>query len=230
MTGAGGAHLALRHVSPDGANGFPGTLTLDVTYALDEAGALSIGYGATTDRPTVLNPTNHAYFNLAGEGTGDILDHEVTIAADAFLPTDAGQIPTGERRAVTGTPFDFRAPGPLRPRIRGGDPQLRAARGFDHTFVLGAEGALRLAATVREPASGRRLTVLTTRPGLQVYTGNSLDGSALGPSGRTYRQSDGLCLEAQGFPDAPNRPDFPTSVLRPGERFAATTVYALTVD
>ncbi len=225
VTAASRTQVALRHVSPDGANGFPGTLTLDVTYTLD-AGALRIDYAATTDRPTVLNPINHAYFNLAGEGAGDILDHEVAILGDAFTPTDAGQIPTGEIRSVAGTPFDLREAAPLRPRIRGSDPQLLVARGFDHNYVLPSAPGLRPAATARDPASGRRLTVLTTRPGLQFYTGNSLDGSAVGRSGRTYRQADGLCFEAQDFPDAPNRPEFPSTVLRPGERYAATTVYA----
>lgn len=230
VTDAAPHRVALRHVSPDGDNGFPGRLTLDVAYALDAAGGLSIAYAATTDRATVLNPTNHAYFNLAGEGTGDILDHEVSIAAQAYLPTDADQIPTGARASVAGTLFDFRQAAALRPRIRDTDAQLRIARGFDHAYVLGTGAGLRPAATARDPVGGRQLTVLTDRPCLQFYTGNSLDGSAAGPGGRTYRQSDGLCFEAQGFPDAPNHADFPSTVLRPGERFETTTVYALSTD
>jgi aldose 1-epimerase len=225
VTAAEPARLALRHVSPDGDNGFPGTLTFDATFALED-GALRIDYAATTDRPTVFNPACHAYFNLAGEGTGDILDHEFAIFADAFLPTDPEQIPTGEIQAVAGTPLDLREPTPLRPRIRGADPQLRIARGFDHNYVLPPGSGLRRVARVHEPGSGRRLEVSTTQPGLQFYSGNSLDGSALGRSGRCYRQGDGFCFEAQAFPDAPNHPAFPSAVLRPGERYAATTVYA----
>ena len=218
--------LTLARRSPDGEEGFPGTLDVRVRYSLPEDGVLRLDYAATTDRPTVVNLTNHSYFNLAGEGVGSVLDHEVGIEADAFLATDAGQIPTGEIRPVADTPFDFRTLRALGDRIRVGDPQLVSARGYDHAFALrGVSGQLRPAATCRDPESGRRLEVATTQPALQLYTGNTLDGTLVGPSGRIYRSGDGVCFETQAFPDAPNRPEFPSTVLRPGERFAATTTF-----
>ena len=220
--------LALHHRSPDGAEGFPGNLDVIVAYNLTED-ALRIDYAAWTDRPTVLNLTNHSYFNLAGEGTGDVFGHVVGIEADAFTPTDKDQVPTGEIAPVAGTPFDFRAPMALGDRIRTGVPQLAFAKGYDHNFVLrGGDGALRCVATAHDPSSGRRMEVSTTQPGLQLYTGNNLDGTLTGTSGRLYRSGDAVCFEAQGFPDAPNRPEFPSAVLRPGERFEATTVYRFT--
>jgi aldose 1-epimerase len=222
--------LALARLSPDGEEGFPGTLDVRVRYSLPEDGVLRIDYAATTDRPTVLNLTNHSYFNLAGEGTGSVLGHVVQVAADAFTPTDATQVPTGAIRPVDGTPFDFRAPRRLEERIRVGDPQLALAKGYDHTFVLrGPAGTLRPAAACIDPGSGRRLDVWTTQPALQLYTGNNLDGTLIGPSGRIYRSGDGVCFETQGFPDAPNQPGFPSTVLRPGETFATATEFRFSV-
>ena len=222
--------LTLTRLSPDGEEGFPGALAVRVRYSLPEDGVLRIDYAATTDRPTVLNLTNHSYFNLAGEGTGSVLDHVVDLAADAFTPTDATQIPTGELRPVDGTPFDFRIPRRLQERIREGDPQLAIAKGYDHTFVLrGPAGTLRPAATCTDPWSGRRLDVWTSQPALQLYSGNNLDGTLIGPSGRLYRSGDGVCFETQAFPDAPNQPAFPSAVLRPGEAFAATTEFRFSV-
>jgi len=218
--------LAIR--SPDGDEGFPGTLDVRVTYSLPDDETLAIAYAAETDRPTVLNLTNHSYFNLAGEGAGSALDHRVTVAADAFLALDEHQIPTGERRPVAGTPFDFRAATALGARIRTADPQLIRAKGYDHTFVLREGDGLRLAATAYDPGSGRHLTVATTQPGLQLYTANMLDGTVTGSGGGLYRAGDAVCFEAQGFPDAPNHPDFPSTTLRPSERFAALTTYRFT--
>ncbi len=224
--------LRLRYLSADDEAGFPGTLTADVTYALGADNDLRIDYAATTDRPTVLNLTNHSYFNLAGEGAGDVLGHELEIAADHFTPTDAAQIPTGEIRAVVGTPFDFTRPAAIGARIRAGDEQLVRGLGYDHNFVLrrSDDDGPRPAARVFERESGRILEVLTTLPGLQLYTGNKLTGALVGPSGRAYRQGDGLCLETQQFPDAPNHANFPSAVLRPGEHFHATTIFRFSTD
>ncbi|MCJ2034752.1 aldose epimerase family protein [Methylobacterium sp. J-068] len=222
--------LTLGYRSPDGEQGFPGTLDVTVTYRLDPDGTLAIDYAAVTDRPTILNLTNHSYFNLAGEGAGDVLGHEVAIAADGVLVTDAEQIPTGAIAPVAGTPFDFRTPIALGARIRDAHPQIALAHGYDHTFVLAGDGTLRAVATARDRTSGRRLTVSTTQPGLQLYTANMLDGTVTGSGGTLYRAGDAVCFEAQGYPDAPNHPDFPSTVLRPGERFAATTTYRFSVD
>lgn len=227
----GAAAVTLRHRSPDGDQGYPGALDVSVTYSLSSDDVLSIDYAATTDRPTIVNLTNHSYFNLAGEGTGDVYGHELEIAADAFTPVDATLIPTGERRAVAGTPFDFRAPQLIGLRLRDADEQLQRGRGYDHNFVLrGAAGTLRSVARLRDPSSGRVLEISTTEPGLQVYSGNFLDGSRIGPSRRCYRQGDGLCLETQHFPDSPNQPDFPSTVLRPGQAFRSTTVWRFCTD
>ncbi|MGU3466798.1 aldose epimerase family protein [Methylobacterium sp. C33D] len=224
------ARLVLSRRSPDGEEGFPGNLDVRVTYSLPEDGVLRVDYAAVTDRPTVLNLTNHSYFNLAGEGAGSVLGHVVQVEADAFAPTDATQIPTGALLPVAGTPFDFRAPRALEARIRAGDPQLAYAKGYDHTFALrGPAGTLRPAATCVDPGSGRRLDVRTTQPALQLYSGNNLDGRLIGPSGRIYRSGDGVCFETQGFPDAPNQPAFPSAVLRPGETFAAATEFRFSV-
>lgn len=225
-----GAALALTHTSPDGDQGFPGTLRVRVRYALTGDGALSLDYEAETDRPTVVNLTNHAYFNLAGAG-GDVLDHVATIAADRFTPVDAAMIPTGDLRSVAGTPFDFRAPARIGARVdEPGDEQLRIAGGYDHNFVLrppppGGGQAPRFAARVEEPTRGLSVEVWTTEPGLQFYTGNSLDGSRRGRGGAVIARRGGLCLETQHFPDSPNRPDFPSVVLRPGETFRSSTLY-----
>jgi aldose 1-epimerase len=222
--------VRLTHVSPDGDQGYPGTLRATVTYALTGE-ALRIEYEATTDAPTVLNLTHHGYWNLAGHASGEILDHELRIAATRFTPVDSTLIPTGELRRVAGTPFDFREPTRVGTRIGDDDEQLLRGRGYDHNFVLDGwtgDGTLRRAATLRDPGSGRTMEVWTTEPGLQLYSGNFLDGSDVGKDGAVYRHRDALCLETQHFPDSPNHPAFPSTALRPGETFRSTTVYRFT--
>jgi aldose 1-epimerase len=223
----GAVGLQLTHTSPSGDMGFPGTVTALATYTLDGTNRLTLVLEATTDAPTVVNLTNHSYWDLAGEHAGTIYDHVLQIDADAYTPVDEGLIPTGELRPVAGTPFDFREPTAIGQRIREEDPQLVMARGYDHNWALntGTAGSLRLAATVFEPKGGRGLRLHTTQPGLQFYSGNFLNGSVLGSSGRIYRQSDGFALETQHFPDAPNHPEFGSTELRPGERYSETTVF-----
>jgi aldose 1-epimerase len=222
------ARVVLSHVSPDGAGGYPGTLHISATYTLNERNELAVEYRATTDHATIVNITNHSFFNLAGAaGSSDILDHRLTLFADVYTPVDAILIPTGERRSVAGTPFDFRQPCAIGERIHDGrDGQLRIGRGYDHNFVLaGRSGELRLAARLEDSRSGRVLEMLTTAPGLQFYSGNFLDGTIVGKGGRIYRQGDGLCLEPQVFPDAPNRPEFPTARLDPGHEYVNAMVF-----
>jgi aldose 1-epimerase len=230
VRGKDGDALELRYVSKDGEEGFPGTLTATVVYSLREDGELVIDYTATTDAPTVVNLTNHAYFNLAGEGEGTVLDHELSLEADHFTPVDATLIPTGELRPVAGTPFDFRKPVAIGARIDAQDEQIGFGRGYDHNFVVrGTPGTLRPAARVVHEKSGRVLEMLTTEPGVQLYTANFLDLKSGGKSGKPYVRRGAFCLEAQKYPDSPNKPDFPSAVLRPGETYRQTTVYRLTV-
>ncbi len=217
------SHASLSIISPDGEEGFPGTVHTTVRYSLHKT-VLTMHLGARTDRPTVINLTNHSYFNLDGEGAGDCLNHQLRIAADRFLPIAANGIPTGEMLQVEATPFDFRSPRKIGDRIRTRHVQLERALGYDHAFMLSGTG-LREAAVLHSPASGRTLTMHTTQPALQLYTGNTLDGTLAGPSGRLYRSSDGVCLEAQSPQDSPNHANFPSTILRPEQPFAATTVF-----
>jgi aldose 1-epimerase len=217
--------IELSHVSKDGDQGFPGTLTATVRYTLD-AGALQIDYSASSDKDTVLNLTNHSYFNLAGQGKGEVLGHVVKIDASRFTPVDATLIPTGELKSVEGTPFDFRTPHAIGERIDAKDEQLHLGLGYDHNFVLDhPDGQLAEAAEVYEPTTGRILRVLTTQPGVQLYTGNHLDGSITGKQGIVYKPRFAFCLETQHFPDSPNHPDFPSTVLKPGQKFHSVTVF-----
>ncbi|MDP2469282.1 MAG: aldose epimerase family protein [Candidatus Palauibacterales bacterium] len=225
--------VVLRHVSADGEEGYPGELSAKVTYALTAAGELRIEYEATTDAPTIVNLTHHGYWNLAGHDSGDILGHELEIRASRFTPVDETLIPTGELRPVEGTPFDFRQPTPIGARIDADDEQIAFGGGYDHNFVLDGwenDGELRSAAVLHDPVSGRSMEVLTTEPGLQFYSGNFLDGSDVGKGGVVYERRSGLCLETQHFPDSPNQPAFPTTILRPGEIYRSTTVYRFSAE
>lgn len=218
--------VAFTYLSKDGEEGFPGNLKVKVTYTLTDSNALEIDYQATTDKATPINLSQHSYFNLAGAGNGDILNHEIMINADRFTPVDKNLIPTGELRPVKGTPFDFTTQTRIGARIDDNYEQLILGHGYDHNFVINRKGAgLVLAARVYEPTSGRVLEVSTTQPGLQFYTGNFLDGTITGKEGHVYKKHYGLCLETQHFPDSPNHPDFPNTILRPGEKFQQKTVF-----
>jgi aldose 1-epimerase len=228
----GGQALELTYLSKDGEEGFPGNLQVRVVYTLTDSNELKIEYFATTDKKTVVNLTNHSYFNLAGPGSGDILGHQVMIEADKFTPVDSGLIPTGELRDVAGTPFDFRKATAIGARIDANDEQIKLGGGYDHNFVLRRKiGApISLAARVTESTTGRVLEVWTTEPGVQFYTGNFLDGTAHGKGGIAYAKRSAFCLETQHFPDSPNQPKFPSVVLNPGERYHTTTIYKFTTQ
>lgn len=222
----GGSSLDLTYFSPDGEENYPGNLSVKVGYALSDDNGLRIDYTAATDKETVVNLTNHTYFNLAGAGGKSILGQELTLHASHFTPVDAALIPTGEIRSVEGTPFDFRKPTAIGLRIGTDDPQLKCATGYDLNFVLDRKGsALDLAARAFDPDSGRVLEVLTTQPGIQFYSGNFLDGSLRGKGGAVYPRQSAFCLETQHFPDSPNHPNFPSTVLKPGQEYRQTTMF-----
>ncbi|MGE5795939.1 MAG: aldose epimerase family protein [Ignavibacteria bacterium] len=218
--------LKLTYVSKDGEEGYPGTVTVSVTYTVTKDNELRIDYEGTTDKTTILNPTHHSYFNLTGDFTKKILDHELMIKADTLTPVDSNLIPSGELKKVGGTPFDFRKPEKIGARINEKDEQLRFGIGYDHNWVINDYSKnVRLSAAVYDPQSGRYMEVLTDQPGLQFYSGNFLDGSAKGKGGIFYEHRTGLCLEAQLFPDSPNKKNFPSAVLKPGEVYHQTTIY-----
>jgi aldose 1-epimerase len=222
---SGKVGAVLRYTSPDGEQGFPGTVRVSVTYTLGPDNALRIDYEARSDRPTVLNLTNHSYFNLAGAGTGKALGERLQLFSDRLVETDARGIPTGRILPVEGTPFDFRRPRPLADLIGIPHPQMEGRRGYNHPFALSADGKLRLAARLEDAGSGRVLDVLTTEPAIHLYTANWISGRDKGAQGTLYHAYDGIALETQHYPDSPNRPEFPTTSLRPGEAFRSTTIY-----
>jgi aldose 1-epimerase len=232
LTTPDGVAATLSYVSPDGDQNFPGTLTTQVTYTLTKDDVLQIVYVASTDKDTVINFTNHSYFNLAGNGSGSVADQLLLVNADRYTPTGPDQIPTGEIAPVEGTPLDFRQIMPIGARLHSAFQQMVYARGYDHNFVLNkpSGSAMTFAARAYDPRTGRIIDCFTTEPGVQVYTSNGMNGSVVGSSGTTYRQTEGFTLETQHFPDSPNKPNFPTTELKPGQEFHSTTIFRFATD
>jgi aldose 1-epimerase len=228
---SGRTGLIFSRTSPDGEDGYPGTLSVRVSYELTDRNELIVEYHATSDKATPVNLTQHSYFNLAGDGAGDILQHRMLINADRYTPVDATLIPTGELAPVKGTPFDFTTATAIGARIGDSHPQLKNGQGYDHNWVLNRSGVdLSLAARVVEPSTGRTLEVSTTEPGVQFYTGNFLDGKLTGKGGHVYQRRNGFCLETQHFPDSPNKPNFPSTIVKPGQEYSSKTVFTFGID
>jgi aldose 1-epimerase len=232
LASASPATAVLSYTSPDGEEGYPGTLHVTATYSLDDGAALRVEFKATTDKSTIVNISNHSYFNLSAESGDSVLHHLLLVSASKYTPVDVGLIPTGELRPVQGTPFDFRKPTAIGARVRDGhDQQIRYGRGYDHNFALdGTAGETRLAVRVADPASGRIMEIFTAAPGLQFYSGNFLDATIAGKGGRVYREGDALVLEPQLFPDAPNQPGFPSARLDPGKTYVNAMEYRFSTD